>query len=239
MSNSQPKARRLRGQIHSFFEPLEARKLLTTAHPSIADVSPAPKATNVAIDAFVSCDVNLIGPGKVVDSNSVTKTGDVILKRFNDGANIPGVANTIGGGDAIIFTPSQQLDLNTKYQFTVTAKVTDTDGNTFTPFTSTFTTSPTPPTPPPKDIRFDKIPLQSAVGRQFTSVAMGPDHRLYAADMTGFIVRFDILDDGTLGASKTISTVRDHNGGNRLITGLLFGGSSASPDVYVSHGYSS
>jgi glucose/arabinose dehydrogenase len=240
MSNSQPKARRLRGQVHSFFETLEARKLLTTAHPSVADVSPAPKATNVPIDAFVSCDVNLVGPGQVVDSNSVTKTGDVILVRISDGANIPGVANTTGGGDAIIFTPAQQLDLNTKYQFTVTAKVTDTAGHTFSPFTSTFTTSPTPPTPPPKDIRFDKVPLlTTAVGKQFTCVAVGPDHRLYAADMTGYIIRYDILDDGTLGASKTITTVRDHNGGSRLITGLLFGGNPKSPDVYVSHGFSS
>src|ERR1043165_2017796 len=98
MSTTQPKARRLR-QLSCFFEPLEIRAMLTTAHPSVADVSPANRATNVPIDAFVSCDVNLLGPGQVVDSNSVTKTGDVTLVRVNDGANIPGVANTTGGGD--------------------------------------------------------------------------------------------------------------------------------------------
>jgi glucose/arabinose dehydrogenase len=149
------------------------------------------------------------------------------------------VANTTGGGDAVVFTPNSVLDLNTKYRFAVTGGVKDTAGNTFTSFSSSFTTSPNKPPPPPSDIRFDKIPLPNATGKQFTSVAVGPDHRLYVADQTGYIVRDDILDDGTLGASKTISTVRTANGGARLITGLLFAGSKKHPTVYVSHGYSS
>jgi len=252
MHYPKPKARRLRGQILCCFEPLEGRAMLSsstsstgsltvlavsTTHPSIADVTPIDKATNQPVDSFIACDVNLLGPGQVVDGN--TLKGNVTLTRVSDGMNIPGAANTTGGGDAIIFTPSQELDLNTKYRFNVSSGVKDTAGHSFTAFSSSFTTTPTKPPAPPTDIRFDKIPLQNATGRQFTSVAVGPDHRLYVADLTGYIVRYDILDDGTLGASKTITTVRNSNGGARLITGMLFAGSKSHPTVYVSHGFSS
>ena len=213
MINRQPKASRLRVYSRCTFEPLEGRAMLSSVatdnssafvvaaavtHPSVAAVSPIDKATNVSPDTFIACDVNLVGAGEVVDGESLKKAGAVTLVRDSDGSFVPGQANTTGGGDAIVFTPSQPLDENTKYRFTVSALVKDTSGHAFTPFTSTFNTGVTPAAPP-KDIRFDKIPLPTAQGLEYTSVAVGPDHRLYVADLTGYIVRYDILDNGEPG----------------------------------------
>src|SRR5438876_11036677 len=105
MSYQKPKARGLRIQLPCCCEALETRALLAS-HPSVADVNPENRATNVSPDTFIACDVSLVGVGEVVDSASVKKAGDVTLLRVSDGASVPGDANTTGGGDAIIFTPS-------------------------------------------------------------------------------------------------------------------------------------
>src|SRR4051812_4711558 len=208
MFKNEPKAIGLGVPVPCFFEAMETRVLF--ANPTIASVTPFDKAGNVSIDTFIACDVNLVAAGAVVNGDTLG-SGHVSLVRVSDGLNVPGQANTSGGGDAIVFTPSQELELNTKYRFSVSAGVKDTQGHSFVPFSSTFTTATTPPTPPPTDIRFDKVPLSNAAGKQYTSVAVGPDHRLYVADLTGYIVRYDILDNGELGASKTIATVRNNN----------------------------
>jgi glucose/arabinose dehydrogenase len=217
-------------------EACEARVLFFT--PSVADVNPVNNSTNVDRNVFIGCDVNLSGVGVEVDAN--TLAGHVTLARTSDGVAVTGTVKTSGGGDSIVFTPLSILQANIQYTFTVTSSVKDTAGEAFATFTSHFTTGSGSGTAP-SNIRFDQIALPNATGHQYTQVLVGPDGRLYAADDQGFIYRYDINPDGTLGAMLTINTVRNANGGARLIAGMAFDPHSTakSPVLWISSGFAS
>jgi len=223
-------------RLNVFFESLEFRRMLAS-HPSIAAIVPGNNATGVARDIFIATDLNLVDVGV----NGSTLKKNVSLKRESDNKVVSANVNTTGGGDAIVLTPLVLLDRNTTYVFNVTAGVKDDNGRTFTPYTAKFTTGTAGGVSNP-DIRFDQVQMTNGTGYAWTSLAIGPDHRLYAATYTGYIVRYDILDDGTLGASKTIKSLRNQNGGDsRLITGLVFapGKTGSKLSLFISHGQSS
>ncbi|MCS7032939.1 MAG: choice-of-anchor D domain-containing protein [Phycisphaerae bacterium] len=212
--------------------------LASTMRPSVSDVVPRNGATGISTLVSVKVDVRLPNIGAGVSDSSVKTPGNVTLVRVRDGAVVPSNVNTTGGGDAIILTPSSPLETNTEYRFTVTDRVTDTTGARFTPFTSTFTTGQTNGVADPL-IRFNKVPLPLTQGYNWTSLAIGPDRRLYAGTRTGQIVRFTLNPDGTVSGSRTIQTVRTANGGmERLITGFAFDPKSTktNPILWVSHG---
>ena len=98
-----------------------------TGHPSVTQVRPRDGSIAVSRDTFIAADVNL--PNSGIDP--ATLNGNVLLFRSSDHKAIPGVINTSGGGDAIVFTPSNLLDANTNYMFQITAGVKDTSGATF------------------------------------------------------------------------------------------------------------
>jgi hypothetical protein len=87
-------------------------------------------------------------------------------------------------------------------------------------------------------VAFDQIRLPSSQGHSYTSVAIGPDNKLYAGTLDGLVVRFPIGPDGTLGASETITTVVEAAGETRLITGIVFDpeATADNPLLWVSHG---
>lgn len=233
---SRPKTKGLTANRVYSLESLELRQLLAS-NPSIAAIIPGNNATNVSRDVFVATDLNLVDVGV----NSSTLKKNVSLTRQSDGKIISANVNTTGGGDAIVLTPLTLLDRNTTYVFNVTSGVKDTKGRSFTAYTAKFTTGTAGGVSNP-NIRFDQVRMTNGTGYAWTSVAIGPDHRLYAGTYTGYIVRYDILDDGTLGASKTIKTVINNNGGdNRLITGMVFapGKTGGKLSLFVSHGQSS
>jgi glucose/arabinose dehydrogenase len=82
-------------------------------------------------------------------------------------------------------------------------------------------------------------------------MVVGPDGDLYAADDQGYIYRYVINPDGTLGASKTIRTVIDNNvytgtgeisaseKGERLICGMAFDPTSSAkhPVLWITSGF--
>jgi glucose/arabinose dehydrogenase len=215
---------------------LESRYLL--ASPSVADIIPKPGVGGITPTVAVKVDVNLPNVGHGVSDSSLEQPGAVTLVRVSDGTSVPANVNTTGGGDAIVLTPLNPLQSNTEYRFTITTAVTDTSGVSFVPYTSTFTTGNQIATADPK-IRFAKIELPLAVGYQWTSVAMGPDGRLYAGTQSGHIVRFTLNADGTVNNTKTIQTIRANNGmKERLITGIEFDPASNAkkPILWVSHG---
>ena len=217
-------------------ENLEQRWLF--ANPSVADIIPKPGVGGITPTVAVKVDVALPNVGHGVSETSLDLPGAVTLVRSRDGTFIPANVNTTGGGDAIVLTPLNPLESNTEYRFTITNKVTDTSGATFVPYTSTFTTGNQIATADPT-IRFTKVELPTAVGYQWTSLAIGPDGRLYAGTRTGQIVRFTLNADGTVNNSKTIQTVRqNHNMRERLVTGIEFDPASTSkkPILWVSHG---
>ena len=88
-------------------------------------------------------------------------------------------------------------------------------------------------------IRFDKVALPQTSGVAFTSVEVGPDHRLYAGADDGRILRFPIRPDGTLGDAEVIISLQSAEGGKRLLTGFCFDPASTAnqPIVWASHGF--
>jgi glucose/arabinose dehydrogenase len=87
-------------------------------------------------------------------------------------------------------------------------------------------------------VAFEQVALPAAGSEMYTSLAFGPDGRVYAATMDGRIVRFAVKPDGTIADAQTFTTVAAHNDGPRLVTGICFDASSAAqaPVLWVSHG---
>jgi glucose/arabinose dehydrogenase len=145
--------------------------------------------------------------------------------------------NTTGGGDAIVLKPRERLEPNTQYTFEVNGGCRDTAGAAFKYFASTFTTAASGATTP-LPVAFEQVALPAAQGEMFTSLAFGPDHRLYASTMDGRVVRFAVAPDGSLTDAQTFPTVAAHNHGPRLVTGICFdpAATAQNPVLWVSHG---
>ena len=209
---------------------------VVTQRPRITGTRPADGSINISRDTFIAADLSLASVNGVVDSSTLNSS-TVKLVRKTDGKLIQGTLNTTGGGDAIVFTPSVVLDANVSYSFSVTEGVKDTNGVSFLPYTSTFTTG-TAGVQTDTSIAFANEPQASTQGKRYTSLAIGPDHKLYATTIEGLIIRYDMAEDGSLGAGQVITTVQDREGKKRSMTGLVFDPAStaANPIVYVSHG---
>jgi hypothetical protein len=206
--------------------------------PSVRSVSPVNGATGVNPTGFVSADVNLPNVGGI-DESTLTAS-NVFVARTSDGIAVPAVLNTSGGGDVIVLQPSATLAGNTSYRVTITDNLRDTTGARFVPFSSTFTTGNTPPITS-HGFQFEKVALfASASGRDFTSLTVGPDGKLYAATMAGQIVRFDMNADGTLANALVINTLVTAEGGPRAIVGLTFDPAATAGNLvlWVSHAVS-
>ena len=114
----------------------------------------------------------------------------------------------------------------------------DFSGAPFLPFDSSFTTGTgTSGGGGSGSAAFEQVPLPTAQGQMFTSVAVGPDSKLYAATYDGLIYRFPITADGTTGTPQIINSIQTANGGPRSIIGLAFDPAStaSAPILWVSH----
>ncbi|KAB8332807.1 glycosyl hydrolase, partial [Scytonema tolypothrichoides VB-61278] len=202
--------------------------------PYVTAVTPADGTTGVLRNSSIVA--NVFVPGGGIRGNTVTNE-TVQLLRASDLSQIPATVNTTGGGDVLTLQPSDYLDPNTRYIFKVTSGVEDGSGRQFLPFTSSFTTG-TGGGPGSGDptIAFE-LRRGVATGRLFSSVAIGPDNRLYVATLTGEILRYDISSSGTLSNQRVITTVVDNAGGQRAIIGLAFdpGATPSNPILWVSH----
>ncbi len=205
-----------------------------SGRPTVTAIRPANGETAVRVDSFVAADLNL--PNSGVDSATVT-TDTVKLYRTSDHLLIPGTPGTSGGGDAIIFQPTVLLDPNTNYTFEITDQLKDVSGAAFVPFASNFTTGTTGGETDPS-LSFEKVALNNATGAGFTSLKIGPDHKLYGTTDDGRILRWVINGDGTLATPQTIATIQTANSGPRLITGLTFDPASTANNLiaWVTHG---
>ncbi len=136
--------------------------------------------------------------------------------------------------------PTTLLAANTAYTFEVTDGLLDLAGQPFEPYTTSFTTGSLPAGSAPSAIQFERVPLAaatpSASGRH-SSLAIGPDGRLYATTIQGTIKRWDIAADGSLSNLESFNVVKTVNGGNRLLIGLAFDPAStaADPILWVTH----
>jgi hypothetical protein len=108
-------------------------------HPTATGTLIASDSTGVYLDAAVNVDVSLIASGIGVDPATLNTT-NVQLYRTKDNALVPGLINTCGGNDAIVYQPSEYLDPNTNYTFKITTSVRDESDTTFIPYSKTFNT---------------------------------------------------------------------------------------------------
>jgi hypothetical protein len=204
--------------------------------PTVRELtSPSPRS-NVPLDTVVAATVRLPAGGGIdettVDANTVK-----LFRGSATGVPVAGQPNTSGGGDVLTFQPADLLQPNTTYTFVITDGVKDTHGNAFVPFSTTFTTG-SAVVATDASIAFEKVFLNTAQGERYSTMAFGPDGRLYAGTLTGLIHAFTVNADGTLSAPEVISTVQANNGGRRFLTGITFdpAGTAAAPVLWVTHG---
>jgi len=205
---------------------------LALSQPSVMSVTPATGATNIALDSFISTEVNV--PNSGIDATTLTPNS-VYLQKVGSTAKVKSVLNTSGGGDVIVLRPEEKLEPNTTYKFVVTSGVKDLDGAGFAPFQSTFTTG-VPEAEVTSPIAFEQVELPTTKGRQYASVIAWGD-TVYAGTLTGEIYRFLMNADGTLGEPTIITTIKDHAGSERFIVGLAFDPASTTANkiIWVSH----
>lgn len=212
---------------------------LPDGSPSVRAVTPANLATGVPPTSSAVADLRL--PSGAVDPATLSSS-TVRLTRVSDGAAVPANVITSGGGDVVNVSPLAPLAPSTAYRFSVADGVRDVAGAAFQPFSSVFTTGTGPGGGP---IAFEQV-FGVATGAPFTSVAFGPDGRLYAATFTGQLRRYPVDADGTLGAATVIDTVRDHavaaglpGAPNRTVIGLAFDPAStpAAPVLWVTDNF--
>jgi len=135
--------------------------------PMVTSASPAPGATNVPLDSFVSCEVFV--PNGGIDPSSLTPdTAYLVLSSQNRriGVNV----KTSGGGDVILVSPTTPLQSQTVYTFVVTSGVKDVSGAAFAPFQMTFTTGNTTTQLDPRfaGVNFVQAIQQKSVGQAGT-----------------------------------------------------------------------
>jgi glucose/arabinose dehydrogenase len=207
----------------------------TANRASVSRGIPLMAQTGVTRDAAFTAEVNL--PNGAVNGNSV-KDATVQLFRSSDNAKIPSQVNTSGGGDVVVLQPTAPLDANKGYRFELSQGVQDASGRAFIPYSGHFTTGTAFAFAPTTE-SFDRVSLGSvAANRMFTSVIMGPDHRLYAGTLTGEILRYPVNADGTLGTPLVITSLQAYNGNaNRAIIGMAFepGTSTTNPALWISN----
>ena len=207
----------------------------TVERPRVTASRPANGDTNVPLDVTVATDLSL--PHSGVDANSIHVDVDSVrLINADTNARVAGSTGTSGGFDTITFAPSAKLAPSTRYRFEITDAAKDQSGNRFEPYSATFTTGSGSTST--TEASFDKLAQANAVAPEylgFTSLAVGPDRKLYGLRNDGLIQRWAIGADGALGQAQNIRSLQ--SGGERLGIGLVFDPSStaANPIAWVTH----
>ncbi|QNF33724.1 Ig-like domain-containing protein [Adhaeribacter swui] len=203
--------------------------------PYASAVRPADGATNVALDKSISVDLEYPG-GNAINGKTVNTATVKLFKISSTGSKtqVGGTAvNSSAAGDAI--TLSATLARNTVYEFHITDQVKDDKGNAFIPFTSRFSTSGASPGSSEGIAFTEKTLITNSFGANgFTTLVVGPDHRLYATTSAGKIERWDIKSDGTITNHVTISPF---GSSRRLLIGLCFDPAATSSNLvaWISH----
>ncbi len=203
--------------------------------PSVVSVNPPNSSVNVNNNSSISTNVMLL-PNGGLNNNTLTSQS-VYLQEEKSGAIVPSKVNGTGGGDGITLVPASPLKLNTTYRYTVTSGVKDLADSSLIPYSSVFTTGVSTNNDT-INANFTKVSMPGITG-QHTSLAIGPDGKLYALTIDGVIEKYAINPDGTLGAVAKIYTLQDETGNRqqRLAIGFAFDPASTKdlPVVWITH----
>jgi hypothetical protein len=204
-----------------------------TNAPYIVNTVPTNGATGVLRDTSITAtQISFVGSGNGIDENTVF--GNMRLVKDSNGSPVPGNIAVSGGNDAVTFQPTVLLEANTTYRFETTSGVKDKLGNSFLPYSMTFTTG-TQPTGPTGLVDFNRQKL-NVPSLPYTSLMVdNASNRLYATTGVGTIYYWNILADGNLenvGAPGQIALF-----GQRLIIGIDLDPNSTAnnPILWVTH----
>jgi len=210
--------------------------------PAVIDTTPLDGASNVSLNTTIAANFlhlpNQSANGSTSLNNKSLTTQSVQLFQYSNKQWQPvqGSVNGTGGGDAINFSPNSPLTANTRYRYAING-VKDLTGVNLLPFSMEFTTGDTAATNTQfSQVAFERVgPLVK--GQQFSSLAMGPEQKLYGLSIEGDIYRWQVDNDGQLSQQAIISTLPQVFDGPRLAIGLAFAPESTAKNLvaYVSH----
>ncbi|WKN32537.1 PKD domain-containing protein [Porifericola rhodea] len=215
-----------------------------STQPQVLGINIEDGATDVELLPTIS-SLNLYLPNAGVEPATLNNSNVRLYQIVNDPeiaggeteVNVLSTIGTSGGFDVISLTPNDPLEPNSQYKFEVTANLTDQTDVPFIPFVSYFTTgdgssSYTGP------IEFVNSTTVASGGNGYTSLEIGPDEKLYGVTSDGFIRRWEIdRTTGLLKNGELITTIRDAEGGDRLVIGMDFApdATAENPELWISH----
>ena len=203
--------------------------------PSVVATIPANGALNVRRDASIIADILDLPNDEGIDPGTLNESTVFITKQSN-GELVPASLNPDGAFSSFALTPIGFLEPNATYKLTVTDQLRDQAGASFEPFMMQFTTG-TEGGPPDGPIAFEKVVLPTTQGTQYTTVAIGPDEKLYGVTKEGQIHRWPLAPDGTTGAKDVLNALQIVEGGPRLAIGLAFDPAATADNLiaWVTH----
>ncbi len=195
--------------------------------PRVTVTRPANSEVNVLRNIYISADVTfpaVVGNG--VDPNTLNQNTVYLHPTGNPGNKVAAEILTSGGNDSIVLSPDALLASNTQYTFVVTSGVKDLEGNSFQPYSMSFTTGTNDgSTPTPIEFAFTEFAL-FGYAHKYTSLLIPQDNRLYASTVTGLIRIFDIKPDGGLTFDRDITALQ-----GRTILGFVNSPDSTSNNM--------
>ncbi len=216
--------------------------VVAAPQPYVIASNPGNGATNVSINTTSVAANSLYVPEVEgyrggVDNTTITSSTVKLMKMGVTPTQVLGVVQGTGGGDAISFSPSFALEANTTYKFIVTSGVKTYSGASFKPYEATFTTGVAVAPTDLLNVEFTKVPVPGTQNKKYTSLAIGPDGKLYALRLDGTLERYTISRPGGSLTGQQIINTLPLKYGPRYAVGLAFdpAATATNPILYVSH----
>ncbi|MDB5060214.1 MAG: hypothetical protein JWP67_57 [Mucilaginibacter sp.] len=218
--------------------------VVDSLRPYVISTTPLNGAKKVSVNTVSIAANNLYVPvvsGTTggVNNSTITSTSVKLMKLVDTTyTQVSGVVQGSGGGDAISFSPSNNLAPATTYKFIITSAVKSYSGAAFAPYEATFSTDEAKlDTTGLLNAQFTKVPISGTQNIKYSTLKIGPDGKLYALRLDGIIERFNINHtDGTLTNKYTINTIYNKYGARSAI-GLTFAPQATATNLiaWVSH----
>ncbi|WP_346881375.1 RICIN domain-containing protein [uncultured Algibacter sp.] len=259
------------GGFNTKINSIQIQQLELNTQPFFTNVTPRNNAGEIVPNNF-QINVEIVAPNRY-ELDLSTISGNVNLYEVNgsDEILVPSNSNDTGGGDAITLTPFSILKPFTTYVFRLTSNIEVNrigdlnDRLSFIAFQSQFTTGDLEGSEATirdlSGVSFTQINGEASLGagttnQRFSSLVIGPDHKLYGSTIGNFssdgqIFRWDIEADGTLtnleiltpqleGSTFPVTNV-GRNNNDRMIIGLVFDPASTADNLiaYITHSMAS
>ncbi len=198
---------------------IEFEPIPSGANPEVTETIVSTEPSGRAfLDTAITANIAVVVAGEGVDPTTLN-TENVQLYRTDNDTPVPGLVNTSGGNDVIVFQPSENLQPNTNYTFRVTSDVQDDAGNPFNPYSTSFTTGTSIEILPTPGVEFEESTVYQ--GDPISTLFVGPQGKLYGAGLDGTVRRWDINNDGTL-SNQQVFQDSDNQLDGRAIIGVAF-----------------